>query len=525
MSGWSRYGAGVVGVVGLLALVSAAGAETCTLEIRRFDATSRVVDGPEYEYWFRAAMGQSFSMQTDGPEGMVGGSEQSDAPEFSTVIQKEPSQYAAKHPLRGVAKLGDHYFGFVLDVAPAKTPADEDGRREGVEQEGETRAPSGLQGVFNALLGRGDARRSTGALAYQRLYFDLNRNGDLTDDAVIEATASHASADFAYCTFPATTVALNADGKQYDFAFTMNAHSVAYPDFSYVHADLNAAAYREGEMTIDGRTCRVVVVDFNSNGRFDDPTRVDGTFELADGTVYPTMGDMLYIIDNEATPDWGGSPYDPSTNRHLHYVSPTICVDGRHYDLSISPSGDELTLVPSSTAVGHVTNPNKGYRAVVYGEQGFLTITGDETGRASLPAGQWKLASYTIDRPATEVPAEAESPPSSWLESLARGLMGSPGRRRSGKNTLSARAKRDYQAVEVREGSDVELPFGEPYRPVVTIEYVQDDGTLSLDLTLIGRTGEVCQDLTVNGRRPGRPTFTIATEAGEVVTTDSFEYG
>jgi hypothetical protein len=49
-------------------------------------------------------MPPTFFVQTDGPEGMIGGTEQSDGPEFATVIKKEPSQYAAKRPLRGVAR-------------------------------------------------------------------------------------------------------------------------------------------------------------------------------------------------------------------------------------------------------------------------------------------------------------------------------------------------------------------------------------------------------------------------------------
>ncbi len=83
-------------------------------------------------------------------------------------------------------------------------------------------------------------------------------------------------------------------------------------------------------MVIDGKKRHVVIVDFNSNGRYDDPSKIDDSVQLSDGTVYPTIGDMLYIIDPEmAQPHGYASPYDPSTNNNLHYVGKLVNLDGR----------------------------------------------------------------------------------------------------------------------------------------------------------------------------------------------------
>ena len=120
MRKWSRYLAGVVAIAGLLALAVNAGAETCKLETKQFDRTGRSGTA-SVDYWFQSARAQSFFMQIGGPQGMIGGSQQEDTPEFSKVINKEPSQYNSQHPLRGVAKLGSQYFGFVLDSAPRRT--------------------------------------------------------------------------------------------------------------------------------------------------------------------------------------------------------------------------------------------------------------------------------------------------------------------------------------------------------------------------------------------------------------------
>ena len=175
-----------------------------------------------------------------------------------------------------------------------------------------------------------------------------------------------------------------------------------------------------------------------------------------------------------------------------------------------------MTLEPSSIPVGYVTNANKGYRAIVYGEQGFLKIVADESGKAPLPAGEWKLASYTIDRTVTEEPAKAEgaqdqAKPGQGMGSLfdaLRRLIGgsapsvSPVQPRY--NMVSARGKQDCSgSSRVTEGQTVELPFGEPYRPVVTIGYREGAEKASLSMSLVGSAGEVCTNMIVNGGRPG----------------------
>ena len=129
---------------------------------------------------------------------------------------------------------------------------------------------------------------------------------------------------------------------------------------------------------------------------------------------------MLYLIDPDAVVDRRANPYDPSSNEALHYVAKQVNLGGRFFDLTITPAGDELTLEPSSIPIGHVTNPNKGYRAIVYGEQGFLKVVGDESGKAPLPVGEWKLASYTIDRTVVDQPVKDESQETSSFGALKR---------------------------------------------------------------------------------------------------------
>ncbi len=76
-----------------------------------------------------------------------------------------------------------------------------------------------------------------------------------------------------------------------------------------------------------------------------------------DGQLYVTQGDRLYIDPELNTAS--RNPYGAATDDDLHDVSQLILIEGRFYDLSVSPAGDKLSLEPSDVAVGYVSNPNQ----------------------------------------------------------------------------------------------------------------------------------------------------------------------
>jgi hypothetical protein len=288
----------------------------------------------------------------------------------------------------------------------------------------------------------------------------------------------------------------------------------------YVYASLNAAAYREGEITVDGQKLRIVVTDYNSNGRFDDLSGPDATIQYGDGSVYLRPGDMIFV--DPGTQE--ASSYDPTMNDSQHFVAKTIALGGSFYDLQITPAGDKLTVEPSKLEVGHVSNPQGGYRGLVYGDLGVLKITADAEGRAALPVGSWKLQSYTIDRTGGAQPEGQTGAAPSLMQTLANALFSSDQPTQPRPNRVSARMTGDQAAFEVRSGETTELRFGPPYTPKVTASYLQGD-RLSLGLSLVGVGGEVCSDLIVNGARPPKPKFTITDPEGKVGDSGTFEYG
>jgi hypothetical protein len=505
-----RWSVPVAAALGLIAAAAVElSAETCTLELKHFDSRSPVDPAAYTAYAYRATYPQHFYVQ-------IGHEQPND--DFSKIVKKEP-KYVLEHPFRGVADFGSHKYAFAFDAKPPKVESDDAQEKPNAEKP----APGAPK-----------------ADEYGRLFFDRNRNGDLTDDGVIESqrTSRSGSASSAYlrCYYPTIRLAVEADGTTMDYAFSCQAYCRASGAYKYASASFNAAAYREGRITLDGKQRRVALVDFNSNGRFDDAFAIREGATYSGGGVVAMNGDML-LVDPPAQPT-GYSPYDPTSSEDRHHMSKLVCIDGRFYDVVASAAGDQLTLTPSSTAVGHVTNPNKGFRAVVYGEKGFLKLIGRESEPSTLPVGEWKLLSYTIDQtgyrkepePSPEEEKEEQDATASLLQTLAAALVqGSATTARESSRSMptlvSARGTADFPAVRVREGATVAFPFGPPYKPSVTVEHRSGADQVQLGMSLIGSAGEVCSSLRVEGRTPPKPEFTIRTPDGKVVAEGAFEYG
>jgi hypothetical protein len=207
--------------------------------------------------------------------------------------------------------------------------------------------------------------------------------------------------------------------------------------------------------------------------------------------------------------------------------------------VAISPSGDKLSLTPATPDIGFVTNPAEEFSAVVYGDQGFLKIHGGKSKPVSLPAGSWKLLSYTIDltgiaetnKPAAEKKAagDKKEKQGALLEAIVKAMAASAAPAVSAQplraTRVSAQATSDYKPIEVRKGETVLLPFGPPYKPTVKVDYAQGSGQVRLGMTLFGSAGERCTDMMVQGNRPGKPSFTISNPKGEIVYRGNFDYG
>jgi hypothetical protein len=394
------------------------------------------------EFFLRLTEPLSFYMQ------MGGRGDRSHEGEFRSLVRKEPS-YTAPQPFRGVARFGGSEYALALDA---------------------------------------DSKQAGG---YNRLYFDANHNGDLTDDKPVSAIELNAPAGtgMAQSQFPRVDVQANDASGPAEYSFLLGTLSRSTMGEAYTTVSLYSAAIREGYVTQGRKRTRLVLVDHNSNGRFNDAV----SLRRMGNRIVPESGDLLLV--NPDTKDTLSG--DATMGRDRCFVSKTVCIGKDFYRMEVSPAGDTVKLAPTELAIGHVTNSNPAYRAVVYSDTfGVMTIGGTKDQKIPLPEGEWRLASYTID------------------------ATGFAGRART---AVTASFRGESAAVTVRKGETARLGFGAPFRAAVD---ASRQGTrVYLSLSILGAAGERCTSFYVNGGRPPEPLFVIKDKAGKVIHQGRFEYG
>ena len=107
------------------------------------------------------------------------------------------------------------------------------------------------------------------------------------------------------------------------------------------------------------RSTTSVLVDFNSNGRFDDETTIRSDSPHGRRAGLSRIRRRALLIDPDLSRPGLGSPYEWTSDDSRLPVAKVVCIDGRYYDMKISPAGDKLTLTPSSVADGQRDQPQR----------------------------------------------------------------------------------------------------------------------------------------------------------------------
>jgi hypothetical protein len=198
---------------------------------------------------------------------------------------------------------------------------------------------------------------------------------------------------------------------------------------------------------------------------------------------------------------------DATMGRDRNFVSKLLCLGKEFYRMELPPSGETIRLTPAKITLGSVTNGSPAYRAaLVSDEYGGVLIAGTRDQKLPLPEGTWKLVNYSID---TGAPAGG---------ARTAFASASPGR------TAVAASFAQPIAVTVSKGEAASLPFGAPYRAVVTARPAAA-GHVYLTLAFVGSGGEQCTSFYVNGNRPPKPQFTIKDRNGSLTHQGTFEWG
>ena len=115
---------------------------------------------------------------------------------------------------------------------------------------------------------------------YDRLYFDFNHNGDLTDDKVIEAKVQFRipmvpGSRTRSSSFRGSTSSWSSTARPSDAAFFLTGYVQQLVGLQ-LRADLRSTRppTAKATITLEGKKRHVVLIDFNSNGRFDDEIKI-----------------------------------------------------------------------------------------------------------------------------------------------------------------------------------------------------------------------------------------------------------
>ena len=452
--------------------IASAADQKCDLELIKMEANRPGFRVPREEQSFRRVYAQRFTLSL-GRKNAHNPYEK----EFKRIVKKEPEKYVFDSPFRGVAHLGSKPYAFVLDKKDESSPG------------------------------------------YDVLYFDANGNGDLTDDEKIEAyeepalknkdaklPAKPARPNF-WSYFPRVDLQLGPEGGKYDYAFTFSVYQQTRKYFSYVMANLASGAYRRGEATLDGEKQTVVLLDSNSNGRFDDMIKMPSINPRSRGRIRPSYGDALLI----------GKPKDETAqSRNVQqftsqYLAKLTIIDGDYYDVKVTPSGDEIVWTAADVSSGEVVSPHKNCVVTLVNDQACIPLTLKDSKPVKIPVGQWRIFTYNITDDEWENSKEKADGDNNKIQ---RKL---PAPYVSGWGTCQ------MEPIEVRSGEITDLKFGPPFKLSVGAYHMP--GQVRFSMAIEGEAGEAVTAIMLKGRRPPKPKITITDQKGEVVQEGNFEYG
>ena len=342
---------------------------------------------------------------------------------FKDVVKREPARYVADHPLRGTVKLGSKFYGFVLDH--------KDGKSKG----------------------------------YDRLYFDLNGNGDLSNATPVDAFEPKAPQGQSpggapASEFPRVDLTIDVDGEKLDYGFFFQAGVSGQEKDGSAYALLRSAVYRRGEIALEGKMRKIVVLDNNSNGRFDNVTAFAADIHGSDGQIYATYGDVLVL---EAEPGAAAKPPPPRGQRK-QFLGKTNRIGGKFYELKVSPLGDDVTCALSLMPVGRIATSLPRCNLEIVGDGGHFALDLEKSRPVEIPAGYWRVLTYTLTTTGWKDPAKGKA-----AKKTEEGDAGESSPSPAGPSTLSARGTQSGPSLEVEPNRTAMLKIGPPYKLRVTV--------------------------------------------------------
>jgi hypothetical protein len=213
------------------------------------------------------------------------------------------------------------------------------------------------------------------AAYYDALWLDVNLNKTFEDTERFALPASDRR-NQASITVPVTIETEAGPSSQYFKVYAQVRDKYAYIRYS-------SAGYYIAQVKFGDKSHRVVLLDYNSNGRYDDKT------------VGNRRGDRILIDYN----DDGKFENQYQREGEVAYINKYLYVDGVYYGLQVAPNGSSLTLTQPEVQLGKLQVEEPNVALTISGANGkyrYSREAGNEP--FMIPVGDYVVEQATVSR-------------------------------------------------------------------------------------------------------------------------------
>lgn len=316
--------------------------------------------------------------------------------------------------------------------------------------------------------------RSSANGPYETLYIDSDCDGSLADE---EAVAAYQANQWPH-TRPTSSRPASAQEARFGpvkvvfptdlgpVAVHVNVLWYDYPGRKSLY--VSAAGWYEGSVTVGAEEYMCRLVDFNSNGAFND------------ASMDFSQADQIWI--------------GKGTDLTRSFVGKYILIDGEYYHPTPAVDGANISFAPvENIPLGTLTFPEGVDEIAIGGVNGLLAFQ-CEGGSVEVPAGRWLIERWSITR--------KDEKGAVWQ--------------------MTGQGFSSGDELDVAEGARLAIEVGEPISATLTVS--ERSGEYSFQEKLAGASGERIS-LTRNGTQAPAPRLRIKNEDESYNRLYSFAYG
>jgi len=248
------------------------------------------------------------------------------------------------------------------------------------------------------------------------------------------------------------------------------------------------AFYRDGRVVLEGRTCRVSLMDSDFDGRFNEsfvPPAVDRYSPGCDVLAIDLNGDSEFVGRR------------PSNLPEIMPLCKLINVDGRYYQIEVAEDGSTIEFRRSRPQFGTLDLGGKTAELELWSDAGPQRLS-SSGGTWRLPAGRYGAVALNL----TEIEAGNR-----WVFEMSKGAAG------------------QLKDFEIKPGQSTTFKIGPPFQSRASMKRFGRNPDVTVDFELRGQAGEVYSGAPKrNGKEPPEPALKILNGAGQIVQSGRFAY-